>query len=783
MSADIAQLLEQLQVERKLREQAEGRAEQAEGRAEQAEKLTKPTNLIEYLQACHDHLFQAFSVQQNKSLTTKGTVTNPEGKLCPNSMRPWSDFTTKQQETFDQLPWTEQTSSSSPRAFASLQHLEELGQEHAQRKLASEKDLESFERATLENPVARILHFLCSQPETRDLFNLDNGVEFENHPNTLSDRSEEVTQRLRENADPSTPARAQDPPSGLRADQICVYTTRDGRRIPILIVEYKAPHKLTLPHLRLGLREMDVKNEVVDCHTLPDKEDADAVFQYHSDRLSAAVVTQVYTYMIENGLEYSYITTGEAFVFLRVPLDEPKTVLYHLADPKAEASEAVEQAENILSRTAVGQVLAFCLLALQSEPRGQAWRRKAMANPRRWVVDDAAILHEIPETVRKQEPPASAFIPRTYCRRARSSIITRSKSQGLHGCHDDQIVARDLEDSSADSDEGDIGSTPTRKRGQLRQLPPRLAARRNRGQSSQSHGQTRSYCTQLCLRGLRDGGLLHTRCPNVELHRQNVGDRHHQLDQAGFCSHLREQLEKDLDSNCQALGIQGSRGALFKVTLSPYGYTVAAKGTVGAFVRDLQHEAAIYQHLRSLQGRAIPVCLGAIDLVHPHYYDIGVRIVHMMLLAWGGSCLEGKDEHQRPLSNHIRHAVDAIHKAGVLHGDLRMANMLWNQESRRVMLIDFERAKICYEPLSSGMPLCPVSPNKRKTTTDLQQSLMVYASSSYSLARELLTMRGIDQEYKLPRTSARKKPPPLTETRHVQFSLPIASASKRCRGS
>jgi serine/threonine protein kinase len=109
-------------------------------------------------------------------------------------------------------------------------------------------------------------------------------------------------------------------------------------------------------------------------------------------------------------------------------------------------------------------------------------------------------------------------------------------------------------------------------------------------------------------------------------------------------------------------------------------------------MRDLQHEAAIYRHLELHQGSIIPVCLGGIDLVHPYYYDFGVQIVHMMLLGWGGDCLEGINENKAPWSNRIKRSVEVIHGAGILHGDLRTANMLWNNRARSVMLIDFERA-------------------------------------------------------------------------------------------
>ncbi len=83
------------------------------------------------------------------------------------------------------------------------------------------------------------------------------------------------------------------------------------------VLEYKAPHKLTPPHLRAGLRPMDMHDAVVNRSTVPATGDAAVLFQYHADRLVAAAVTQTFHYMIEGGLQYGLLTTGEAIVFLR----------------------------------------------------------------------------------------------------------------------------------------------------------------------------------------------------------------------------------------------------------------------------------------------------------------------------------------------------------------------------------------------------------------------------------------------------------------------------------
>ena len=127
------------------------------------------------------------------------------------------------------------------------------------------------------------------------------------------------------------------------------------------VLEYKAPHKLTAPHLRAGLRPMDVHNDVVNRSTVPVTGGATILFQYHADRLVTAAVTQTFHYMIEGGLEYGLLTTGEAIVFLRVDWTDPTTLFYPLAEP---ASEVLAHPEAYCACTAVAQVLAFSLMAL-----------------------------------------------------------------------------------------------------------------------------------------------------------------------------------------------------------------------------------------------------------------------------------------------------------------------------------------------------------------------------------------------------------------------------------
>ena len=99
---------------------------------------------------------------------------------------------------------------------------------------------------------------------------------------------------------------------------------------------------------------------------------------------------------------------------------------------------------------------------------------------------------------------------------------------------------------------------------------------------------------------------------------------HHPINHAEWIRLLREQLKQSLDDGITPLGEGGARSVLFKMILLTYGYTFVSKGTVQAFVKDLEHEAAVYRRLRPVQGVYVPVFLGAIDLRHMskiYYYD------------------------------------------------------------------------------------------------------------------------------------------------------------------
>ncbi|KAK8048274.1 hypothetical protein PG994_010004 [Apiospora phragmitis] len=709
-------------------EREQQRAEREQQRADISEEQTRPTTFDEYIAACHASVFSRFAIEPNPQLTSKGPITNPRDKWCPKNLRPWPDFIEQQRIVFGTLYDTFPTKR---RVFENRNFLAGLGNRISQRPIADEKTLEYFLHNSVEDPVRAILQQLKRVEEVSSAYQIGEGIIFENHPHAISDVAEEVVARETPASPPRTPNHRRDLHQ-LRPDQICVYrddSSMSALRTMIYICEYKPPHKLTVAHLRVGLRAMDIYKEVVNRKLIPTSADPDARFQYHAEKLVASAITQTYHYIVESGLEYGLLTTGEVIVFLKVDWDEPQTLYYHLAEPGPEVL-AHPNSANICS--AVGQYLAFTLTALgapgERRQHGQEERQRAMGSLRTWAEDFEATLRSIPENERSASPEnSSCYIPTTYEEVDRSPrrsphLLRRRRRRSPDGLPEGQSRKGQPESSDDDEAAPKPPDTPTPKGRKEVRRSQRLA---HRPPPEGSGAQEQPYCSQRCLLGMVQGGFLDSKCPNVRLHRQgDAGDReHHPINHTEWIRLLREQLKQSLDDGITPLGEGGARSVLFRVTLLAYGYTFVSKGTVQAFVKDLEHETAVYQRLRPIQGVYVPVFLGAIDLRSMskiYYYDHRVYVVHLTFLSWGGSSIsQWAKDGQQSLQGEAFRALQALHSEGVIHRDVRRANMLFNPDTNAVMLIDFERASLL-QPIRP--PLVQLVPNKRKRTPSKSDS-------------------------------------------------------------
>ena len=195
-------------------------------------------------------------------------------------MKPWTDFPIRQQQLFEQVREYIRDADR----FSSVQYLTELGQDLCDRPLASEKDLETYQRLAMERPTTNIISQLRGIEEARRELNLCDGIIFENHANTLADTNDEVLQSLQ---NLRLSRRQQAPSSKAKdSDQICVYKEVDGRRSVCMVMEYKPSHKLSVYNLRAELLRadsgsMDLPKDVINRPTIPT--DPQEKFVYHSE--------------------------------------------------------------------------------------------------------------------------------------------------------------------------------------------------------------------------------------------------------------------------------------------------------------------------------------------------------------------------------------------------------------------------------------------------------------------------------------------------------------------
>ncbi|KAF1992918.1 hypothetical protein P154DRAFT_528154 [Amniculicola lignicola CBS 123094] len=706
--------------EQRRREEEQRRREAAEQAQDRAEEKTRKTTLPEYLDACHTHLHSGLTVQTDTTLSTRGDPSNATNKLRPENLVLWEDFPAQQAAIWDVLMASD---FASERHFTSLHTLEESGQVILRKMMSSELDLHLFQRSAVDDPVTSIIERLYDQRTLRRTFGLKGSVQFENHANTLSPETEleegigsMTVSGARRRRSPRLQARAQNNSldsgeavaaprahtarsSRPRADQFCVYNTsiqNRETRIAAYLTEYKPPHKLSLGCIYEGLEDMEL-DEVVRCRETDTPRD-------RFRRLIAAVITQAFSYMVKLGVEYGCVCTGEAFVFLRVP-DDPRTVYYFLSVPKGDVGGATGWAANSdrlnrLHLTAVGQMLAFTLQALQTPPRSHQWRVEATSRLNSWEVVYEELLDAIPE----EDAPSSEYRPPQqdgFLRMSPVQLRRRYTPSRSSSCAQPQ-------DQHADSDEEPDPNTPSRRQPSPQGLSRVHATSSGSSTQSSRKGQSGQYCTQNCLLGLINGGPLDMSCPNVRDH----GQSHHQINRSTFLTCIRQQLSRDLDTDCKPVSLPGACGVLFRVRLKSHGYVVAAKCTPVDFVPRLRHEATVYDVLRSIQGIHVPVHLGNIDLATPYFYEGICELVHMMFLSFGGKqisqCLTTRN---RPLiTKEVHNSAKAIHSLGILHKDLEPRNILWNEETGRVMVIDFERAEVVEQRTVLGI----ISANRKR---------------------------------------------------------------------
>ena len=239
--------------------------------------------------------------------------------------------------------------------------------------------------------------------------------------------------------------------------------------------------------------------------------------------------------MIEEGLEYSWVTNGITRVLLRVPRDNPSTLYYFFCDPNSEVRPGGDFISN-LSKTSVARVLCLCLMAFHSPVRGQEWRNLVHPNIPIWKTSFDHTQSQIPKKELQQIAHSDSTNPEFPSPDSGSSYEIPSSSPPPSPSEGRRVPTRSQKrcapletrsrSRSPNSPGPDKNQASGHKRGisQVTASPStqRTGRRQGTGSDQKDHSRRRAaqFCTQRCLLGLQTGNFLDELCPNVDHHRR-----------------------------------------------------------------------------------------------------------------------------------------------------------------------------------------------------------------------------------------------------------------------
>ncbi|KAF3763537.1 hypothetical protein M406DRAFT_74129 [Cryphonectria parasitica EP155] len=493
-------------------------------------------------------------------------------------------------------------------------------------------------------------------------------------------------------------------------DYYCSFVSSSSppsRRL-LLIGEAKAPHKLTrtLIYSALG------GNPTIDTIQFMQSAERNQQNNFEEDqRWLAAVATQIYSSLVNSKRRYGYITTGQSYVLLRISPSSPKIIEYLALPPSAPQPEhPVHEREDIasLAATPLSRLICLALLSLFSASYlTEAEHQEATTAESALVWRDARVREQSLESKTLQSTT--------------SAITKSSGDQVWTGQHKQNTHKR----VSSEHDEDD--NRPT-KRPRLSIVsvahpsPPCLTPPPEIEQSvAHSSMDAVPFCTSRCILSLAHRAEPSTTyqpqdpsCPNWPLHQlhaqtldlRSLARSSIQLPMYNYDYDNTEEapiLLQRSTENATYADQYGAASALFKVRIQPGGYVLIAKaGRTSDAVQRLKYEERVYRKLRDLQGNAIPVCAGLVDLPRDRPrppFRFARDFPAFLLLSWAGtSLLQCRDivvtETER-WKESMEVVLKQVHGRGMLHCDAEPRNFVlrYNDNGPSGMrLLDLERA-------------------------------------------------------------------------------------------
>ena len=686
------------------REAAEAREEQERHEKEQLRHKSQLTTLDKYLRNCHTYLYKSFKLA-DKSVSSTG-FTKVDGKFYPKWLRPWTQFADSlRQQQFDVIV----DACGDERLFHQESTTRDIGSSNSHKLAGNENAVASFEKVAVEDPVFAILRQLGGQEAIRAKYGFsrlrfsDNNREITHAsggtPLPNEDLDTEEPERRRAGPNKRAASELRRKPRSTNPDGAGLRTRPGGDESLAFVYDYKAAHKIAADHVNLAISKETLFMEVVEQVNRTTSRTGATQVQSEAEARLAMALTQVFDYMVTYGVGYGYVAAGESLLLLHVDRADPQTLFCHPCVPSKDVGDA--SCENWAEQriyTAVAQLSSFCMLSLQSDalqgPFLDAALKSAKAVLKTWAepYEDAAQFSA-------EETESSQAASSSPARRADPDFVPDESPIGRKvalrsrpSCRPPASSRRDDEGEDEDGPEDDLPPPWTRSVEKRKGGPSHSSSEEDETRHS---APTRQYCSQACLLGLKRGWGLDDGCPNVLAHRVAGDGLRHPVTADEFTRLVSEQLRDSPYRGCLGLGGWGKRGAtgvLFKVELGPYGYTFVGKGTLSGGLEQLQHECRVYARLATLEGWVVPVHLGLVHLDWGYVLPGGRRVVHMMLMSWGGETAADAGMEAAELEAQRRRSSEAVWAAGVDHGDLRDANLLWNVERGRVMVIDFDQA-------------------------------------------------------------------------------------------
>ncbi|KAG5989138.1 hypothetical protein E4U52_005895 [Claviceps spartinae] len=693
-AAQATAALAQKEVEKRRRIKALAQKEKEKCRRISAEEKIEPLTLGEYFQWRHNaNIVLNLPLELHDG--TKGPVADAEGRVYPRSIIPWAGFKTIQDGILKKIPMKTKLSQ---RNFATRSYL--LDKLEHPELISSEQSLTIRQAEAITGPVTFVMKHLERIRNLWPSLGIQGTADFQSHKNTGTTKTKTGTKTKTKTGTKRTRSAAATGKTGP-PDLYCKFMRICGTLSEvIMVVEYKPPHKLPLIML------MELLDNIVSIHL------DDNFIDKHTEnqRLVAAVIIQLFAAMVNNDVQYGYIDTGEALVFLHIKANDPFTVEYYISDPKSDVEKEAD-ADGKLRLSAVSQVLAFTIQAMKAPKATSSWLARLKDLPKwkdaRIEANDISSGPDLKDKFspykrknRKREPHPSDPDP----------AVTRSAFQSANRLAEEP----NDEDKADDSQQGKKKSQNLGRR------------------KIQSDVFNRSYCTHECIRGLAFGTPLDKNCPNVKDH----GSKH--IDRQEFLRLMRDQLDgENAHAHCKPINASGHIGHLFKICLLPHGYTLVTKAVGLCDSAPLIHEEKMYNYLRDLQGRFIPACAGYIELkwiFRGEAYD-NTAFRHFLFLSYAGKpVLKALSKVNYSVVREVLDALAQLHQRRVMHRDAAPRNMLYDARTGRYMVIDLELS----EPIDGEVPEAVdahIQKGKRKWEDDRESE--PFATESQSLFASL----------------------------------------------